>query len=177
MAGVFNRGLSFFGLADPEDLDDDNVTLEETEDQRETDFDRDDTLSAQAQRIVATGRGGSAPLATSGGGAGAGVSANGSTSTAFPKSVMNRITTIHPRSYNEVEGVGRALRDGTPVVLNLTGVADKDAQRIVDFATGVVFGVRGSVERVTPRVWLLSPAAVSIRPEQTDKSGTAGLFE
>ena len=49
----------------------------------------------------------------------------------FPKS-LRRIasTTIHPRTYNEVEEWGRSLRDGTPVVLNLTGVADKDAQRI-----------------------------------------------
>ena len=62
-------------------------------------------------------------------------------------------------------------------MLNLTGVADKDAQRIVDFAMGVVFGVRGSAERVTTRVWLLSPAAVTIRPEQTENNSTAGLFE
>ena len=55
--------------------------------------------------------------------------------------------------------VGRAIRDGIPVVLNLTGVAEAVAYRIVDFSAGVVFGVRGSIERVTPRVFLLSPAA------------------
>lgn len=162
MANVFNRGLSFFGLADPDDSDMDEMDVTEPADTHETDFDRDDSLSVQSQRLAAAGRG---------------TTSTSSTSTAFPKAAMNRITTIHPRGYNEVESVGRALRDGTPVVLNLTGVADKDAQRIVDFATGVVFGVRGSVERVTPRVWLLSPAAVSIRPEQTDNSSTAGLFD
>ncbi|TCD54000.1 cell division protein SepF [Alloscardovia theropitheci] len=160
MPSVFNRGLSFFGLADPEEAEDESMDVAESADTNETDFDRDDSLSVQSSRLAAAGRGNSA-----------------SNSTAFPKSAMNRITTIHPRNYNEVESVGRALRDGTPVVLNLTGVADRDAQRIVDFATGVVFGVRGSVERVTPRVWLLSPAAVSIRPEQSETNPTSGLFE
>ncbi len=79
---------------------------------------------------------------------------------------MNRITTIHPKSYEDAQLVGRAIRDGVPVVLNLTGVAESVAYRIVDFSAGVVFGVRGSIERVTPRVFLLSPAQVNIKVEE-----------
>ena len=70
---------------------------------------------------------------------------------------VSRITTIHPKSYEDAQLVGRAIRDGVPVVLNLTGVSEAVAYRIVDFSAGVVFGVRGSIERVTPRVFLLSP--------------------
>lgn len=154
MANMFNKGLSFFGLADSDELEDEDVAVE-TETSSETDFDRDDSISVQSSRLAAAGRGAAAAA---------------SPSTSFPQSALNRITTIHPRSYDEVQSVGRALRDGIPVVLNLTGVADKDATRIIDFATGVVFGVRGSVERVTPRVWLLSPAAVSLRQEQASAS-------
>ncbi|WP_418969777.1 cell division protein SepF [Alloscardovia omnicolens] len=159
MANMFNKGLSFFGLADPEDIDDEETQAPEADDIADTEFDRDDSLSMQSARIATAGR------------------TSATTQKSFPKMNMNRITTIHPRTYNEVESVGRSLRDGTPVVLNLTGVADKDAQRIVDFAMGVVFGVRGSAERVTSRVWLLSPAAVTIRPEQAEANPTAGLFE
>ena len=78
---------------------------------------------------------------------------------------MSRITTIHPKSYEDAQLVGRAIRDGVPVVLNLTGVSEAVAYRIVDFSAGVVFGVRGSIERVTPRVFLLSPAQVNIKVE------------
>ncbi len=53
---------------------------------------------------------------------------------------MSRITTIHPKSYEDAQLVGRAIRDGVPVVLNLTGVAEAVAYRIVDFSAGVVFG-------------------------------------
>ena len=71
--------------------------------------------------------------------------------------------------------VGRALRDGVPVVLTLTGVPEAVAYRIVDFSAGVVFGVRGSIERVTPRVFLLSPANIKVDEPQTSKS-THDLF-
>lgn len=90
---------------------------------------------------------------------------------------MSRITTIHPKSYDDAQMVGRALRDGIPVVLNLTGVTESVAYRIVDFSAGVVFGVRGSIERVTPRVFLLSPAQVNIKVENnTDGNNTRDLF-
>ena len=60
-----------------------------------------------------------------------------------------------------------------PVVLNLTGVPEAVAYRIVDFSAGVVFGVRGSIERVTPRVFLLSPAQVNIKVEEPKQSNSA----
>lgn len=76
---------------------------------------------------------------------------------------MNRITTLCPKTYNDAQDVGRAIREGIPVVLNLSNVEDeKTAYRIVDFSAGVVFGLQGSIERVTPRVFILSPAQVSI---------------
>ena len=96
-----------------------------------------------------------------------------STTKPFPGGRVNRITTIHPKSYEDAQLVGRALRDGVPVVLNLTGVAEAVAYRIVDFSAGVVFGVRGSLERVTPRVFLLSPAQVNIKVEEPTKPASA----
>mgnify|MGYP001864689439 CR=1 FL=1 len=89
---------------------------------------------------------------------------------------VSRITTIHPNSYEDAQMVGRALRDGVPVVLNLTGVSEAVAYRIVDFSSGVVFGVAGSIERVTPRVFLLSPARVDIVAEEPEQSAARDLF-
>ena len=86
---------------------------------------------------------------------------------------VSRITTIHPKSYEDAQLVGRAIRDGVPVVLNLTGVSEAVAYRIVDFSAGVVFGVRGSIERVTPRVFLLSPAQVNIKVEEPQAPSSA----
>ncbi len=77
----------------------------------------------------------------------------------------SRITTLHPRTYNEARTIGEHYRDGTPVIMNLTEMDDTDAKRIVDFAAGLVFGCHGTIERVTNKVFLLSPANVDVAAE------------
>lgn len=75
---------------------------------------------------------------------------------------MNRITTIHPRTYNEAKNIGEAYRGGIPVIMNLSDMDDADAKRLVDFAAGLAFGLHGSIERVTSKVFLLSPSHVRV---------------
>ena len=79
---------------------------------------------------------------------------------------LTRITTIHPRTYNEAKAIGESFREGTPVIMNLTEMDDADAKRLVDFAAGLVFGLHGSIERVTSKVFLLSPEAVEVNAEE-----------
>jgi cell division inhibitor SepF len=71
-----------------------------------------------------------------------------------------REATLYPRTYNEARTIGEHFRQGTPVIMNLTEMADSDAKRLVDFSAGLIFGLRGSIERVTNKVFLLSPANV-----------------
>ena len=78
---------------------------------------------------------------------------------------LSRIITLHPSTYNEARTVGEHFRDGTPVIMNLTEMDDADAKRLVDFAAGLVFATRGTIERITNKVFLLSPANVSVTAE------------
>jgi cell division inhibitor SepF len=89
---------------------------------------------------------------------------------------MHRITTIHPRSYNEAKTIGESFRAGTPVIMNLTDMGDADAKRLVDFAAGLVFGLHGSIERVTSRVFLLSPANVEVASPERVRVPERGFF-
>ncbi len=90
---------------------------------------------------------------------------------------LNRITTIHPRTYNEAKTIGEAFRDGTPVIMNLTEMDDVDAKRLVDFAAGLVFGLHGTIERVTSKVFLLSPAHVEVSTEESETTpASRGFF-
>ncbi|TWP35179.1 cell division protein SepF [Leekyejoonella antrihumi] len=91
---------------------------------------------------------------------------------------MSRINTIHPRTYNEAKEIGESFRDGVPVIMNLSDMDDNDAKRLVDFAAGLVFGLHGTIERVTSKVFLLSPAGVEVATSGADaKRGTGrGLF-
>jgi cell division inhibitor SepF len=87
-----------------------------------------------------------------------------------------RITTVHPRNYNEARIIGEHFRDGTPVIMNLSDMDDADAKRLVDFAAGLVFGRHGSIERVTQKVFLLTPANVEITAEDKSRLAGAGFF-
>jgi cell division inhibitor SepF len=87
-----------------------------------------------------------------------------------------RITTLHPRTYNEARTIGEHFRDGTPVIMNLTEMGDADAKRLVDFAAGLVFGLRGTIERVTQKVFLLSPANVDVTAEDKARIAEGGFF-
>lgn len=87
---------------------------------------------------------------------------------------LSRIITVHPRTYNEARAIGEHFRDGVPVIMNLSEMDDPDAKRLVDFAAGLIFGLRGSIERVTSRVFLLSPPGVNVTAE--DKQRIAGEF-
>ena len=90
---------------------------------------------------------------------------------------LNRITTIHPRTYNEAKTIGESFRDGTPVIMNLSDMGDADAKRLVDFAAGLVFGLHGTIERVTSKVFLLSPVHVEVATEEVEgHPATRGFF-
>jgi cell division inhibitor SepF len=87
---------------------------------------------------------------------------------------VSRIVTVHPRTYNDARTIGEHFRDGVPVIMNLTEMEDADAKRLVDFSAGLIFGLRGAIERVTSKVFLLSPENVKVAAE--DKERIAGGF-
>ncbi|MEU8586394.1 cell division protein SepF [Streptomyces sp. NPDC048664] len=85
-----------------------------------------------------------------------------------------RIGTVTPDSFRDARVIGELFRDGVPVIMNLTNMEAGDAKRVVDFAAGLIFGLRGSIDRVSTRVFLLTPAhteIVSGDPEGRRKDG------
>lgn len=80
---------------------------------------------------------------------------------------LSRIVTVHPSTYNDALPIGEAFRKGVPVIINLTDMGEPEARRVVDFAAGLTFGLHGVIERVTPRVFLLSPRSVEVSGDAT----------
>lgn len=87
---------------------------------------------------------------------------------------LRRIATVHPRTYNDAKVIGESFRAGTPVIMNLTEMSDAEAKRLVDFSAGLAFGLHGSIERVTTKVFLLSPASVEVQAEGHSAAVPAG---
>jgi cell division inhibitor SepF len=90
--------------------------------------------------------------------------------------VMDQIFTIHPRFYNEARTVGEKYRSGQPVLMNLSDMDETERKRLVDFASGLVFGHYGSIERVTSKVFLLTPPNVRVSTEGKVAAAEASFF-
>ena len=89
---------------------------------------------------------------------------------------LSRITTLHPTNYAEARAIGEHYREGIPVIMNLTEMENADAKRLVDFAAGLAFALRGSMDKVTNKVFLLSPPDVDVTAEDRRRIAEGGLF-
>jgi cell division inhibitor SepF len=89
---------------------------------------------------------------------------------------LARIETVTPRTYNDARTVGEHYRSGVPVIMNLSEIDDDGAKRLVDFAAGLVFAVHGSINRVTAKVFLLSPENISVTDEDRQRIAAGGFF-
>ena len=89
---------------------------------------------------------------------------------------MDRIVTLHPRTYSEARSIGEQYRQGNPVIMNLSDMEETERKRFVDFASGLVFGLHGSIERVTSKVFLLSPENVSVSNDEKNAAAEASFY-
>ncbi len=101
-----------------------------------------------------------------------------STPTSEPRQVtdLSRIIYVRPRSYNEARSIGENYRDGIPVIMNLSDMERGEDKRLVDFAAGLIFGLRGNIERISSQVFLLCPHNLVVGPEDKQKLATGGFF-
>jgi cell division inhibitor SepF len=98
-------------------------------------------------------------------------------SSSAPATQLSRIETVTPRTYNDARTVGEHYRAGVPVIMNLSEIDDSDAKRLVDFAAGLVFAVHGTINRVTAKVFLLSPANVEVTDEDRQRIAAGGFYD
>lgn len=88
---------------------------------------------------------------------------------------MNEILTVHPSEYRDAKSIAESFREGVPVIINLSRMGDQDAKRLVDFASGLTMGLNGRIERVTSKVFLLSPEHIDTGSDD-DREQESGSF-
>lgn len=81
---------------------------------------------------------------------------------------LNEILTVHPRQYKDAQAIAESFREGIPVIINLSQMSEPEARRLVDFASGLSQGLYGKIERVTSKVFLLSPAHVAVSGDEAE---------
>jgi cell division inhibitor SepF len=175
--GFGRRAMLYLGLAEDDEYADEDYAdepdrpardrrAERPERAERVDRARPDPASAPALRKVTDGRG--VPPGT--------VETLPRRPAVVDEEAAYRIVTLQPRNYNEARQIGEAFREGTPVIMNLTEMDDRDAKRLVDFAAGLSFGLRGSIEKVTNKVFLLTPSNVSVSAEDKALIAEGGFF-
>jgi cell division inhibitor SepF len=80
---------------------------------------------------------------------------------------ISEILTVHPKQYRDAQVIAENFRDGIPVIINLSQMSDADARRLIDFASGLSMGLYGRIERVTSKVFLLSPENIAVSGDGT----------
>ena len=86
---------------------------------------------------------------------------------------VSEIVTVHPKQYRDAQAIAENFRDGIPIIINLSQMSDADARRLIDFASGLSLGLYGRIERVTSKVFLLSPENVAVSGEGAIAQGDA----
>lgn len=98
---------------------------------------------------------------------------------ASPRPTPTAMSAIHksePKRFNEAREVADRFKEGTAVIMNLQETEDSIARRLVDFASGLVYGLDGKIELVANRVYLLSPADVEVSAEEREKIAGTGFY-
>jgi cell division inhibitor SepF len=91
-----------------------------------------------------------------------------------------RPVTVKLTGFSEARVIGEKFREGKPVILDMTEMDDAGARRLVDFAAGLAFALRGSIDKVTTKVFMLLPPDTDVadmpsyEPAQASFSGGFG---
>lgn len=186
MAGAFKKTMIYLGLADGDDYSEDSFSKEPSSPTRststaasvrETPAPTSATSSTRGSEVVAlgvdhaddtshTGQYNSSSLAVDPDYRAPVTPIKRAPSSRDESSPMRKITTVHPRSYNDAKVIGESFRDSIPVIMNVTDMGEAEAKRLVDFSAGLVFGMGGSIERVTNKVFLLTPKNIEVLAEE-----------
>ena len=81
-----------------------------------------------------------------------------------------------PTGFNDAKEIGDRLKSSQPVILNLQGVDRELCRRLIDFASGVTYGLGGQMEKVADQVFLLTPTNVEVSAEEKRRLQERGLY-
>lgn len=93
-----------------------------------------------------------------------------------PAQPMSEILTVHPTEYKDARAIAESFREGVPVILNLSRMGESEAKRLIDFASGLTLGLHGRIERVTSKVFLLTPEHIEVGSDEPVREETGSFF-
>jgi cell division inhibitor SepF len=93
----------------------------------------------------------------------------------LPTRQVGQVHIVRPTSYGDAQQIGDRLRRSLPVIVNLEGAEDDLYRRVVAFASGLVYGLDGNIQKLAKRIYLVTPADMQVSSEDkrrlTEESG------
>jgi cell division inhibitor SepF len=96
---------------------------------------------------------------------------------AGPPKSLGQVHIVEPRAYDDAKEIGDKLRMSVPVIMNLQGIEEDLFKRLTAFASGLAYGLEGRVQRLAPRVYLITPANVEVSAEERRRLMERGFFD
>ena len=94
-----------------------------------------------------------------------------------PTKSLGQVHIVEPRAYDDAKEIGDKLRADVPVIMNLQGIEEDLFKRLTAFASGLAYGLEGRVQRLAPRVYLITPANVEVSAEERRRLMERGFFD
>ena len=170
---LWNRTLVYFGIAEDEEWDDDQ--LETSEQQLEEGYRRRDRQNVRRLPSSAEAEGwGSEESAVA-------------TQTPPRREQSSRLRSVSapapakvhlvvPRAFNDAKGIADRFKAQIPVIINLQSADTELSKRLIDFASGLTYALDGSMQRVADKVFLLTPRDVELSAEERAQALARGGF-
>jgi cell division inhibitor SepF len=146
MAGIWRKTLIYLGLVEDDELDEygyDDYTQEDEE-----------PPPQRSRRRRPSGRGDHGPPP------------DGGVVRSMPTPQPGRFHLVQPSSFNDAQEVGDRFRQGIAVLMNLSSADPDLSRRLIDFASGLAYGLGGSMQPVAERVFLITPQGVQVSAEE-----------
>jgi cell division inhibitor SepF len=96
---------------------------------------------------------------------------------AIPATATAKPHVVTPTSFNEAQEIADRYKGSVPVIINMQAVDRDLARRLIDFASGLCYGLGGSMDKVAHQVYLLTPANVELAPEERRRLQDRGLYD
>jgi len=94
----------------------------------------------------------------------------------YKESLQSEVHIIEPHNFSDAKSMGDKFKEDIPVIINLQEVDQELAKRIIDFASGLAYGLNGGIQRVADRVFLITPYNVEVSAEERIRLQERGLF-
>ena len=82
----------------------------------------------------------------------------------------NKMILLEPRAYSESQQIADHLKNRNSVVVNLKRVTSDQAKRIIDFLSGVIYAIGGSMQKIGVGIYLCTPKNVNVQGKISDES-------